>query len=92
MEGQCPAGRGDAYRNAGDLNRAFAEYEQALRLDPQHKGAHEYVGEAYVIARNIPKAEVSCILSGFSFQGAFAAQRARPRRLAQALPPAAVAA
>ena len=48
---------GFAYRNAGDLNRAFAEYEEALKLDPQHKGAHEYVGEAYVIARNIPKAE-----------------------------------
>jgi tetratricopeptide (TPR) repeat protein len=48
---------GYAYRNAGDLNRAFAEYEEALRLDPQHKGAHEYLGEAYVIAKNIPKAQ-----------------------------------
>ena len=48
---------GFAYRNAGDLKRAFAEYEEALRLDPQHKGAHEYVGEAYVIAKEIPKAE-----------------------------------
>jgi tetratricopeptide (TPR) repeat protein len=48
---------GYSYRNAGDLSRAFAEYEEALRLDPQHKGAHEYVGEAYVIAKNIPKAE-----------------------------------
>ena len=47
---------GFAYRNAGDLDRAFAEYEEALTLDPQHKGAHEYVGEAYVIAKNIPKA------------------------------------
>ncbi|HEV2038937.1 MAG TPA: hypothetical protein VGT81_02645, partial [Casimicrobiaceae bacterium] len=35
----------------------FAEYEEALRLDPQHKGAHEYLGEAYVIAKNIPKAQ-----------------------------------
>jgi tetratricopeptide (TPR) repeat protein len=48
---------GFAYRNAGDLNRAFAEYEEALRLDPQHKGAHEYLGEAYVIAKNVPKAQ-----------------------------------
>ena len=48
---------GFAYRNAGDLDRAFAEYEEALRLDPEHKGAHEYLGEAYVIAKNIPKAQ-----------------------------------
>ena len=48
---------GFAYRNTGDLDRAFAEYEEALKLDPQHKGAHEYVGEAYVIARNLPKTE-----------------------------------
>jgi tetratricopeptide (TPR) repeat protein len=47
---------GYAYRNAGDMKRAFAEYEEALRLDPGHKGAHEYVGEAYVIAKDLPKA------------------------------------
>ncbi len=47
---------GYAYRNSGDLTHAFAEYEEALRLDPQHRGAHEYVGEAYVMAKNIPKA------------------------------------
>jgi Flp pilus assembly protein TadD len=47
---------GYAYRNAGDLTQAFVEYEEALRLDPQPKGAHEYVGEAYVIAKNVPKA------------------------------------
>ena len=48
---------GYAYRNLGDLDHAFVEYEEALRLDPEHKGAHEYVGEAYVIAKNIPKAQ-----------------------------------
>jgi len=47
---------GYAYRNTGDLDHAFAEYEEALRLNPQHIGAHEYVGEAYVMAKNIPKA------------------------------------
>ena len=39
------------------MKRAFAEYEEALHLDPGHKGAHEYVGEAYVIAKNLPKAQ-----------------------------------
>jgi tetratricopeptide (TPR) repeat protein len=48
---------GYAYRNKGDLNQAFAEYEAALKLDPEHKGAHEYLGEAYVLAKNLPKAK-----------------------------------
>jgi Flp pilus assembly protein TadD len=47
---------GYAYRNTGDLTHAFAEYEEALRLDPGHRGAHEYVGEAYVMAKDMPKA------------------------------------
>jgi tetratricopeptide (TPR) repeat protein len=48
---------GFAYRNQGDLDHAFAEYEAALKLDPEHKGAHEYLGEAYVLAKNLPKAK-----------------------------------
>ncbi|MBC7918337.1 MAG: hypothetical protein H7Y28_11080 [Rhodoferax sp.] len=31
-----------------DLAKAFEHYKIALRLDPQHKGAHEYIGEAYL--------------------------------------------
>ena len=49
---------GYAYRNAGNMNRAFQEYEIALKLDPGHLGAHEYVGEAYVIAKDLPNAKV----------------------------------
>lgn len=48
---------GFAYRNQGNLDQAFAEYEAALKIDPQHKGAHEYLGEAYVLAKNLPKAK-----------------------------------
>ena len=48
---------GYAYRNAGQLEPAFKHYQRALQLDPRHLGAHEYIGEAYLIA-NIPaKAE-----------------------------------
>jgi len=48
---------GYAYRNAGQLDAAFKHYNQALQLDPRHLGAHEYIGEAYLIANNSAKAE-----------------------------------
>ena len=48
---------GFAERNQGHLDAAFAHYEKALQLDPKHKGAHEYVGEAYLLAGNLAKAE-----------------------------------
>jgi tetratricopeptide (TPR) repeat protein len=48
---------GYAYRNAGQLDTAFKHYNQALQLDPRHLGAHEYIGEAYLMANNPAKAE-----------------------------------
>jgi Flp pilus assembly protein TadD len=48
---------GYAYRNAGQLDVAFRHYERALALSPRHGGAHEYVGEAYLIVNNLAKAE-----------------------------------
>jgi Flp pilus assembly protein TadD len=48
---------GYSYRNAGQLDLAFKHYERALQLNPRHRGAHEYVGEAYLLAGNLAKAE-----------------------------------
>jgi len=48
---------GYAYRNAGRLELAFKHYERALQLNPRHRGAHEYLGEAYLIANDLPNAE-----------------------------------
>ena len=48
---------GYAYRNAGQLDLAFRHYQRALQLNPRHRGAHEYIGEAYLIAHNLAKAE-----------------------------------
>jgi Flp pilus assembly protein TadD len=48
---------GYAYRNAGQLDAAFKHYQLALKLDPRHLGAHEYIGEAYLMANNPAKAE-----------------------------------
>ena len=48
---------GYSYRNNGQMELAFKHYEQALAIDPRHRGAHEYVGEAYLMVKNLAKAE-----------------------------------
>ena len=48
---------GYAYRQSGQLPLAFTHYQRALQLDPRHRGAHEYIGEAYLMANNLTKAE-----------------------------------
>ncbi len=47
---------GYSYRNAGQVDKAFTAYNNALRLDPKHKGAHEYIGIAYLLAKQPDKA------------------------------------
>ena len=48
---------GYAYRNTGELSSAFKHYARALQINPRHRGAHEYLGEAYLMVNNVPKAE-----------------------------------
>ena len=48
---------GYAYRKTGQLDLAFKHYARALQLNPRHRGAHEYVGEAYLLVNNLAKAE-----------------------------------
>lgn len=50
---------GYSYRNAGQINKAFDEYAIALKLDPKHKGALEYVGVAYLLDHKPEKAKES---------------------------------
>jgi hypothetical protein len=40
-----------------DMNLVFKHYNEALRIDPKHRGAHEYIGEAYLMVGNLPKAK-----------------------------------
>ena len=40
-----------------DMDRVFKHYTEALRLDPKHRGAHEYIGEAYLMVGNAKKAK-----------------------------------
>lgn len=39
-----------------DMNLVFKHYNEALRIDPKHRGAHEYIGEAYLTVNNVAKA------------------------------------
>jgi Flp pilus assembly protein TadD len=48
---------GYAYRHTGQLGLAFTHYRRALQLNPRHRGAHEYIGEAYLMVKDLAKAE-----------------------------------
>jgi Flp pilus assembly protein TadD len=48
---------GYAYRKIGRFDASFVQYNEALKLDPTNRHAHEYIGEAYLLTDNLPKAE-----------------------------------
>jgi len=39
-----------------NMDLVFKHYNEALRLAPKHRGAHEYIGEAYLMVGNVHKA------------------------------------
>ena len=40
-----------------EMDLVFRHYNEALRLEPRHLGAHEYLGEAYLQTGNLDKAK-----------------------------------
>ena len=50
---------GYSYRKQASPNlpKAFEHYKTALSLNPKHKGAHEYIGEAYLMDKKPQEAE-----------------------------------
>ena len=72
-----------------DMELVFKHYQEALRLDPKHRGAQEYIGEAYLMVDNPTKAkEHLAALDKLCFFGcseynelkkAIAAYEARPK-------------
>ena len=40
-----------------EMDLVFKHYNEALRIDPKHRGAHEYIGEAYLMVGNVAKAK-----------------------------------
>lgn len=47
---------GYSYRNLKKYEESLVAYRQALSLDPKHRGAHEYIGIAYVQMGQLDKA------------------------------------
>ena len=48
---------GYSLRNLGDNRKALAAYTKALEIDPDHKGASEYLGQLYLLMDDLPRAE-----------------------------------
>ena len=48
---------GFAYRNLKQYDLAFKHYKRAIEIDPRHRGAHEYIGEAYLMTGDLANAE-----------------------------------
>jgi tetratricopeptide (TPR) repeat protein len=48
---------GYIHRRLQDFDQAFAYYKRALEIDPEHTGAHHYIGEAYLEVGNLEMAE-----------------------------------
>ena len=80
---------GYSYRNLKKFDLAFKHYERAIELDPRHRGAHEYIGETYLLVGDVANAEKHlaalreiCLLSCEELEDlekAIARYRARPR-------------
>ena len=48
---------GYSLRNQKKYEESLVAYKQALSLDPKHKGAHEYIGIAYIQMGQLDKAK-----------------------------------
>ncbi len=48
---------GFSYRNLKQMDLAFKHYKRSIELDPRHRGAHEYIGEAYLMIGDLANAE-----------------------------------
>ena len=44
---------GYSHRKLDQLEKAFVNYRKALKLDPRHLGANEYIGELYLRTNNL---------------------------------------
>ena len=48
---------GYSYRNLKQMDLALKYYKRSIELNPRHRGAHEYIGEAYLMMNDLPNAE-----------------------------------
>lgn len=48
---------GYSYRKEGSFDKSMEFYQRALKLDANHRGAHEYLGELYLEMKQLDNAE-----------------------------------
>jgi Flp pilus assembly protein TadD len=48
---------GYSYRKQGTFDKSMESYQRALKLDSNHRGAHEYLGELYLEMNQVDNAE-----------------------------------
>lgn len=48
---------GHAYRQTGRMEPALDAYDKALKINPKHRGAREYLGEAFLQMNDLTRAE-----------------------------------
>lgn len=48
---------GYSYRNLRQYELAFKHYKRSIELNPRHRGAHEYIGETYLLVGDLAAAE-----------------------------------
>ena len=48
---------GFSYRNLKQMDLALKFYKRSIEINPRHRGAHEYIGEAYLMLNDLPNAE-----------------------------------
>jgi len=48
---------GYAHRHLKQFDKAFEHYKRAIAIEPRHRGAHEYIGEAYLMIGDVASAE-----------------------------------
>tara|TARA_Y100001970_G_C14182575_1_gene830668 strand:- start:638 stop:1135 length:498 start_codon:yes stop_codon:yes gene_type:complete len=49
---------GYSNRKLGKTEEAFKHYKKALKLDPRHRGTHEYIGKLYLYLNQPEKAKI----------------------------------
>ena len=49
---------GYSYRNLKRYDESLVAYKKALEIDPKHRGAHEYIGIAYIQMSQLANAKI----------------------------------
>lgn len=49
---------GYSYRNIKRYDESLVAYKKALEIDPKHRGAHEYIGIAYIQMSQLANAKI----------------------------------